>query len=252
MKTKLLTLVIMLVTAAGLVAADDPLAAGAAALNANQLDTADALLTPLAAVEKPDPRVFLQLSELRVRQGRAKDAVGFAEKAVAAAPGEARLHSNLGRVLSVRIGEVNFLHQGLLAGRMREAFEKSIELDPEHMDGYFGLARYYTNAPAIVGGGREPAERYAREIEKRNPQLGTLELARIAERFGDPAGALVLYTKAATAQPDNAAIEESLGRVNEALGNAAAARPHYEKALALASDRRGAREALARLDAPKS
>lgn len=252
MKQKLLTLAITLISAAGLVAADDPLAASAAALEANQLDTADALLAPLATAEHPDPRVYVQLSQLRVRQGRAKEAVVFAEKAVAAAPSDARMHSNLGRTLSVRIGEVNFLHQGLLAGRMREAFEKSIELDPEHMDGYFGLARYFANAPAIVGGGREPAERYAHEIEKRNAQLGTLELARIAERFEDPAGALVLYTKAASAQPGDPAIEESLGRVNETLGNAAAARPHYEKALALAPDRRSAREALARLDAPKS
>lgn len=253
MKTKILALLLSALCSTGaLSATDDPYAAVRTALDQNQLDAAEAVLTPLVAANTGDPRACLYLSQVRARQNRAKEAVELAERAVAAAPTQAGLHANLGRMLGQRIGEVNFLHQGLLARELRLAFEKAVELDPEMIEGYIGLARYYTNSPAIAGGGREPAERYAREVEKRQPQLGTLELARIAERFSDPATAATLYTKAAAVQPDSAQIQESLGRVSEALQQPAEARAFYEKTLSLDPDHAGAKAALARLAAPKS
>lgn len=244
MKTNLIAL---LFTAASLAAAETPLETAAAALARQDFATAETILAPLAQTENPDARVFYHLSQVRLQQGRAKEAVDLAQKAATGAPAEPLYHSHLGVTLSVRIGEVNFLHQGLLAGRMRGAFEKSIELDPNHIPGYIGLARYYTNAPSIVGGGREPAERYARELEKRVPQLGTLELAQIAESFDDPTAALALYQKAAAVQPNDAGILESLGRVSETLQRVQDARTFYEKALALDPNRDRAKAALARI-----
>src|SRR6266567_3974433 len=67
---------------------------------------------------------------------------------VADAPNRAEYQSNLGRILGQRTGEVSFIKQALLAGQMFGAFKKSVELDPNHIPGYIGLARYYTNAPA--------------------------------------------------------------------------------------------------------
>lgn len=244
MKTKLIAL---LFTAASLAAAENPIDTAASALARRDFATAESILTPIAQTGNPDARVFYHLSQIRLQQGRAKEAVDFAQKAANAAPTDPMYQSHLGMALSVRIGEVNFLHQGLLAGRMRGAFEKSIELDANHVPGYIGLARYYTNAPAIVGGGREPAERYARALETRVPQLGTLELARIAERFEDPAAALALYQKAATVQPNDAGIQESLGRVSEALQHLPEAQAFYEKALALDPNRERVKTALARI-----
>lgn len=247
MKTNLLLLALL--TVGSLRADDNPLAAARAALAENRLDAAEAALAPLVSVEKPDPRAWFLLSQVRARQRKTKEAIALAEKAVAAAPDVAEFHSNLGMALGQRAGEVNFMQQALLAGRMLEAFEKSVALDPEHLAGYIGLARYYTNAPAVAGGGREPAERYAREVEKRNPRLGTLELASIAERFNDPERAYELFTRAADAQPQAGWIQEALGRVSEKRQRPDDARSHYEKALALDPSRRSAQEALARLAA---
>lgn len=252
MKTKLLARLFSLACFAGsLAAADDPYASIHAALAQNQLEAAESALTPLVSIDQPEVQALILLSQVRARQNRAKEAVTLAERAVNAAPTDARLHAHLGRVLGQRIGEVNFLHQGLLARQLRLAFEKCVELDPDLLDGYIGLARYYTNSPAIAGGGREPAERYARELEKRNPQLGTLELAAIAERFADPATAASLYAKAAAAQPDSATIQESLGRVSESLQQPEDARAFYQKALALDPNLATAKTALARLAPPK-
>lgn len=252
MKTKLLALLLLAAGTVGpLSAADDPFAAIRTALDKNEIEAADTALAPLVATEKPDARAWLYLSQVRLRQKRTKDAVAAAEKAVAADPASAECHSNLGVVISQRMGEVNFMQQAMLAGKMLDAFKKSVALDPEHLDGYIGLTRYYTNAPAIGGGGREPAERYAHEVEKRNHALGTLELARIAERFEDYPKALELFTQVATAQPDKAWVQEKLGRICEKLKQPTEARAHYEKSLALDPARASAKEALEKLAATK-
>lgn len=250
MKIKLVLLALL--TAGLLHAADDPFAAVRTALNQNQLDAADAALAPLVAATQPDPRAWLYLSQVRARQRQTKEAITLAEKAVAAEPNQAEFQSNLGSILGQRAGEVNFMQQALIAGKMLGAFKKSVELDPNHVPGYIGLARYYTNAPSIAGGGREPAEEYAHEVEKRNEFLGTLELANIAERFDDPARAYELYTKAAAAQPQAAWLHEALGRISEKRQQPAEARAHYEKAVALDPNRTSAKDALTRLTAAKS
>lgn len=249
MKTKLVILSLLF---GGLLhAADDPFTAVRAALDQNQLEAAETALTPLLDVTPPAPRAWFFLSQVRLRQHRTKEAIEWADKAVAAQSDIAEFQSNLGMALGQRTSEVNFMQQAVLAVRMLSAFKKSVALDPEHIPGYVGLSRYYTNAPAIAGGGREPAERYAHELDQRNPQLATLELANIAEHFNDPAASYELYVKAAAADPRAGWIQEALGRLGEKLNRAADARAHYEKALALDPNRASAREALARLDTAK-
>jgi len=250
MKTKLLLLALL--AAGTLCAADDPLAAVRTALAQNQLDAADAALAPLVAAPNPDSQAWFYLSQVRSRQHRTKEAIDLAEKAVAAQPDRADFQSNLGIILGQRAGEVSFMQQALLAGRMLGAFKKSVALDPNHIPGLIGLARYYMNAPAIAGGSRDKAEEYAREVGKRVPQLGTLELAGIAEHFGDHPRALELFAQASAADPKNPRLLESLGRINEKLQHPAEARGFYEKALALDPSLAGAKAALERLAAAKS
>ncbi len=248
MKTKLFAVLILSACSAGLArAADDPFASIRTALDHNQLEVAEAALVPMTLAPQPDAHAWLLLSQVRLRQEQTKEAVDCAEKAVASAPDRAECHSNLGRVLGQRVGEVSFDKQGPVAMQMLAAFRKSIELDPNHVPGYIGLSRYFTNAPEIAGGSRETAEYYARELEKRHQVLGTIELATIAEHFNDPAQAYARFTEAATAQPDAAWIQEALGRVSEKLQHPAEARTHYEKALVLDPQQAASKEALARL-----
>lgn len=253
MKTTILTIIALLGIPTLAVRADDnAIAAATAALSKNQLETAEALVLPLTTAERPDPRAWHCLSQIRARQKRTKEAIELAEKAVQADAQRAEFHSQLGAVLGQRTGEVNVMQQAMLSGRMLSAFRKSIEIDPEHVAGYVGLARYYSNVPAIAGGSREKAEGYAREVEKRHPVLGIGELARVAEKFDDLERAYALWTKVAEAQSDNATVQERLGRLAEKRGQAAAARAHYEHALRVDPARESARTALAALSQPKN
>ncbi|WP_164976044.1 tetratricopeptide repeat protein [Oleiharenicola lentus] len=250
MKTSVL-LLLLLATALGS-AAQTPVEQATAALKAGDLATADSLLSPLAAGEKPDPAVLQQLSLVRLRQNRAAEAVALAERAVKLAPDQAGAHASLGQALSQRIGEVGFMQQAMIAGRMRKAFEKAAELDPQHLGALIGLSRYYTNAPEIAGGSPVKAREYALRVHQLNPVLGESELGNIAEKQEDFATALTHYEALAKLQADHGRPHYLCGRMLVQLGRKDEARTRFETALRHDPKLEAAQKALAELTQPAS
>lgn len=192
---------------------------------------------------------LLQESRAALEAKDAKRAVALAEQAVEADPERSELHENLGHAYATRMGEVSFMHQALISGKLRGAYERAIELDPDNLGARIGLARYFTYAPAIAGGGRSNAEAQAAQIKGRHPFLGALEYGNIAQQFDDSAGALAAYAEAAAIQPDNADVQERLGAMHEKLDQRTEARACYERAATLDPDSKQAKAALARLSA---
>jgi tetratricopeptide (TPR) repeat protein len=192
---------------------------------------------------------LISASREALQAGEAARAVELAEQAVKSDSRSPDAHVQLGMAYSARIGQVNFMQQAMMAGRMRGAFEQAVALDPEHTDARIGLVRYYANAPAIAGGGRQKAEAEAELLRQRNPFLGLVELAFVAEKFEDWNVALGHYEKALALQPEHAGLHHRLGTILERLERRADARQHYARALALDSSRTNTREALERLGA---
>ena len=225
----------------------DPLAAATAAFTKGDLAVAEALTTPLAQGDAARAEACALLGEIRLRQQRVKEAIGLLEQAGKLDPQKPDYQSRLGSVISMRMGEVNFMQQGLLAGRMLNAFKRSIELDPNHVPGYIGLARYYENAPEIAGGSLDKAAECAEEARKRDAFAGTLELGFVAERRGQPENALKYFDEALLLRPEQAWLHEQTGRVLAKLGRPAEARARFEKSLKLEPKRESARQALGEL-----
>ena len=225
----------------------DPLAAATAAFAKGDLAMAETLAAPLAQGDTARAEACALVAEIRVRQRRVKEAIGLLEQAGKLDPQKPDYQSRLGSVMSMRMGEVNFMQQGLLAGRMLNAFKRSIELDPNHVPGYIGLARYYENAPEIAGGSLDKAAECAEEARKRDAFAGTLELGFVAERRGQPENALKYFDEALLLRPEQAWLHEQTGRVLAKLGRPAEARARFEKALELEPKRESARQALGEL-----
>ena len=59
----------------------------------------------------------------------------------------------------------NPMRQGILANRIKNAFEKCVELNPKHTEAMWGLVQYYTRAPSIMGGSNEKALEMAKKIK---------------------------------------------------------------------------------------
>lgn len=195
----------------------------------------------------PDAAALNQRSIELLQQKNAKDAVDAAEQATKADPARPEYFSQLGVALSQRINEVTFMQMPALSGRMRKAFEKSVALDPNHIPGLIGLARFHANAPEIAGGSLEKAAEYAARLQKVNPLLGELELGRVAEKNEQPAEALAHFEAALQLKPDSTSALLGAGRQLAQLGRKDEARARFEAALKINPELEPAKKALAEL-----
>lgn len=230
--------------------ASGPLETARAAFKANDLAKAAALLGPLTGADSKDAAACNLLSQVRLAEKKTKEGVELAERATALDPTQSAYFSQLGLALSQRISEVNFMQQAAMAGKLRKAFAKAVELDPNDVAGLVGLARFYTNAPEIAGGSREKAKEFARRVERLDPLLGAGELGNIAEREESYAEALGYYETAAKLKPTSAGAQTLCGRVLVKLGRKDEARVRFEAALKINPTLEAAKKALAGLDQP--
>jgi tetratricopeptide (TPR) repeat protein len=220
-----------------------------AALKSGDLAATEAALTPLAAGEKPNPAALHLLSQVRLGQKNTKEAIALAEKATQLAPDNAEYHAHLGVALSARMPELGFMQQAMVAGKMRKAFERALELDPKNFNALVGLARYFANAPEIAGGNLTKAAEFATRLKELSPFFGESELGRIAERSEKLADALAHYETAAQLKPEAAGAQFNCGRILAKLGKKDDARARFETALKLNPNFDAAKKALTELDA---
>jgi len=220
-----------------------------AALAAFLVTTSALAQTP--AVPAPvDAAALHKQSIASIQQKKAKEAVEFAEQAAKADPTKPEYFSQLGIALSQRMNEVNFIQMAGLSSKLKKAFEKSIELDPNHVPGLIGLVRFYAGAPEIAGGSLVKAAEFATRVQKIDPFLGTIELARVCEKDEKFAEALAHYEAAALLKPEHAGMQNACGRMLAKLGRKDEARARFEAALKLNPELEAAKKGLAELDKP--
>ena len=214
------------------------------------------LLTTSALAQTPavpaDAAALHKQSIESLQQKKAKEAVEFAEQATKADPANPVYFSQLGMALSARMNEVNFIQMAGLSSKLKKAFEKSVELDPNHVSGLIGLSRFYTNAPEIAGGSLVKAAEFAARVQKIDPFLGAIELGNIANKDEKYPEALAHYEAAAQLKPGHAGVQAGCGRVLVKLGRKDEARARFEAALKINPDLESAKKALAELDQPAS
>ncbi|HEY7494667.1 MAG TPA: tetratricopeptide repeat protein [Candidatus Tectomicrobia bacterium] len=76
----------------------------------------------------------------------------------------------------------NPLRQAALAPKVRKAFEKTVALDPTHVQGRVGLVNFYLRAPAIMGGSLDKAYAHMQILIRQDEIEGRLLLARFYEK----------------------------------------------------------------------
>ena len=106
-------------------------------------------------------------------------------KAVSLDPGNSRFHLWLGRVLGEKADRANPFAAAVLAGKVREEFERAVQLNPGDVDARLSLAEFYLEAPGIVGGGEQKAREQAQSIATVDTGREHWIYARIAEKKKD-------------------------------------------------------------------
>ena len=189
----------MLKIALGMLLLLAPVMAAAAADKPLPLATAEAS----AKAHPKDANAWIQLARSRMYAGKTEEAVDAASRAVALAPRLAEAHYWLGNAYGNRLGDVGMFGKLKLAPKLRDAFVRTIELDPGYIKARSNLIEFYLQAPDMLGGGVDKARAQAREIGKRDKARGLLAQARIAYHEKDTVAALKAYQGAAAAATDD-------------------------------------------------
>jgi tetratricopeptide (TPR) repeat protein len=114
--------------------------------------------------------------------GDFKQATDYLQKAVAANPRNGEYQDWLGRAWGKRAETSNPLLAPGFASKARQAFEKSVELDPKNADALSDLFDFYLNAPGFLGGGYDKAAAVAKQLAAIDPPEGYFEEAKLAEK----------------------------------------------------------------------
>ncbi len=110
------------------------------------------------------------------------DAVKWGERAVAERPQDAGYHLWLARAYGRKAGDAKPLAAAGLARKAKNEFERAVQLAPANVEARSDLSQYYTQAPAIMGGGLDKARDQAAQISKYDEAEAHAILARVAAK----------------------------------------------------------------------
>ncbi|MEM7354040.1 MAG: tetratricopeptide repeat protein, partial [Acidobacteriota bacterium] len=182
---------------------EDPLQEGIRRFQAQEIEAAETLLLAARKTRPEDAEASYYLGRVFLAQGRAKEAVESFEQAMALDPKASAYPFWLAEAIVVRIEEVSFFSKLGLARRMRAAYEKAVELDPENLEARISVARYHSEAPAIAGGSAEQAETQLAEIRRRDPALAHVAEGLIHEQLKRPEEAALAFEAAVEVDPES-------------------------------------------------
>jgi tetratricopeptide (TPR) repeat protein len=114
--------------------------------------------------------------------GDYKRATDCLQKAIASQPANGEYVDWLGKIYGRRAETSNPLLAPALAVKARQAFERSVELDPRNSEALDDLFDYYLEAPALLGGGYDKAAEVARRIAAVDPPEGHYAKAKLAQK----------------------------------------------------------------------
>jgi tetratricopeptide (TPR) repeat protein len=130
------------------------------------------------------------------------DAAEYFEEATEANDKVALYYQWLGDTYGSIAQDANVIRQGILAPKMKKAWERAISLDANNTNARRSLIEYYMQAPAVMGGSGEKAIEVAQQIKKINVAEGHLALGNIYLRQEKPAEAEREFIAMATADPE--------------------------------------------------
>jgi tetratricopeptide (TPR) repeat protein len=139
------------------------------------------------------------LGRIAFEEKQYEDAADYFEEATEADGKVADYFNWLGNTLGTIAKDANPFRQGILAPKMKSAWESAITLDTKNLDARRSLIEYYTQAPGFMGGSFEKAHEVAQQIKKLSMAEGHLAEGRIymkEEKFVEAEKEFVAMAKA--------------------------------------------------------
>jgi hypothetical protein len=160
------------------------------ALNLGRVDEAGTILHARIAANPGDGAAHLLLCRAFYAQELPNLAVNECEAALANGfAGDSQAQDWMGRAYGKKADNSGPIAGIKLAGKVKNAFETAVQLDPANGPAANDLSEYYVGAPSIVGGGLDKAIALADRVAARLPQPSHRIRAFVAEKKKDYATA---------------------------------------------------------------
>jgi len=190
---------VLICGAAGLLAAGSPELDRARKLY--DLTAFDQSLRVLEAIPAKDAAVYDLMGRDYYMQGDYKRSTEALEQALAAEPGDSFHALWLGRAYGRRAESASWFTAPGFASRARQYLERAVALDSRNLEALSDLFDYYLEAPGLLGGGEEKAQRIAAQIARLNSSEGYLAQAKLAEKHKEYSAAEAHLRSAVEAAP---------------------------------------------------
>jgi tetratricopeptide (TPR) repeat protein len=151
-------------------------------LTAGKADDAISRLSSSLAQNPADGEAHNLLCRVYYQEERWDDAIRECEAAVRLIPLDSGYHLWLGRAYGEKADSIHSIKAYGLAKKVRDEFERAVQLDSEDVDALSDLGEFYTAAPGIVGGGKKKAQGVAQALEQYGPVQAHQLKGRLAEK----------------------------------------------------------------------
>jgi len=167
------------------------------------------------------------LGRVAFDQKKFDDASDYFEEATENKGGQiSEYYTFLGDAYGSIANDANVFRQGMLAPKMKNAWEKAIALDEKNVNARFSLIQFYTKAPSLMGGSMDKAKEMARQITAINPAAGHRSMGNL----------LVQEEKIEAAEKEYLEMVKADPAFFQGLGNFYVNQKKFDKAFALFDD----------------
>ena len=168
-------------------------------LQQGRVDEATVSLRELLAAEPGDAQAHQLLCRIYYAQDMADHAIRECQLAASSDPAGSDNQMWLGRAYGFKASHANPLSALSLAVKVRVAFERAVQLDPENIHAMNDLGEFYVEAPGLIGGGLDKAQALAARMQPHFPSQAHRLLALIAEKKKEDAIAEAEFSNAVAA-----------------------------------------------------
>ena len=150
---------------------------------AKKYDEAEVIFESVLKTKPSDIKTLEYLGDIQAHNKAWENAAVYFKKLKELKPTVADYFFKYGGCLAMRAIEVNKFKAFGMVDDMKEAFEKTIALDPKHIQARWALIEIYLQLPGILGGSELKAISYSNQLAQLSPVDGYLSKGRIDVYF---------------------------------------------------------------------
>lgn len=180
-------------------------------IQSREFSRAESVLRSTAAANRSNAKWHYTYGRLELARNKPDAAIGHFEQAADLDKRTAEYPLWVGNSTCSAALSANVLKQAYLAKSCKNAYDRTLVLDPNNVEARSSLIRYHMQAPSIMGGDPAIAERFATELMRLSPYRGLQDRIFIARSKNDNASALRLMRDGIRQFPDSTAFRNLLG-----------------------------------------